>query len=286
MDIFDNRRCELGEGAFWHPERQQFFWFDILSSTLMSQDKGQPVAWQFDEYVSAAGWISRNELMVASETALWKLDLSTDARERLVPLSADKPHLRSNDGRADPWGGFWIGTMGKKAETEAGSIWRYYRGEMRELFPKISITNAICFDAGRELAYFADTKLGLVWSQRLDAATGWPIGSPELYLDLSGEGLSPDGAVTDADGNFWNAQWGASRVAQYGPDGRFLGAETFDATRISCPAFGGPDFGMLFATSAQQGLDVEGRQAEPHAGMTFSRKVNVRGIAEPQVILG
>lgn len=286
MSVFDNRRCELGEGAFWHPERQQFFWFDILGRTLFSRVADEAFHWDFDELVSAAGWISRDELLIASEAALWTLDLASNRREKLVPLSADKPHLRSNDGRADPWGGFWIGTMGKSAEQEAGSIWRYYKGEMRELFPRISITNAICFDAPRELGYFADTRLGLVWSQRLDPATGWPVGSPDVFLDLKADGLSPDGAVIDADGNFWNAQWGASRVASYAPDGRFLGAETFEATRISCPAFGGADLDSLFATSAQQGMDAAARDAEPMAGMTFQRKVATRGVAEPQVILG
>lgn len=286
MAVFDERRCELGEGAFWHPERQQFFWFDILAGKLHAQDGGKPVSWDMGEFASAAGWISRDELMIASETALWKLDLVTNAREKLVPLSADMPHLRSNDGRADPWGGFWIGTMGKSAQQEAGSIWRYYKGEMRELFPKISITNAICFDAAREIAYFADTRPGLVWSQRLDAATGWPVGSPEVYLDLASEGLSPDGAVVDAAGNFWNAQWGAGRVACYAPDGTFIGAETFDASNISCPAFGGAELDTLFATSAQQGMDDDARKAEPGAGMTFHRKIAARGLAEPRVILG
>lgn len=286
MAVFDERRCELGEGAFWHPERQQFFWFDILAGKLHAQDGGKPVSWDMGEFASAAGWISRDELMIASETALWKLDLVTNALEKLTPLSADMPHLRSNDGRADPWGGFWIGTMGKSAEHQAGSIWRYYKGEMRELFPKISITNAICFDAAREIAYFADTDLARVWSQRLDAATGWPVGSPELFLDLTADGLWPDGAVVDAAGNFWNAQWGAGRVACYAPDGTFIGAEAFDASNISCPAFGGADLDTLFATSAQQGLDDEARKAEPGAGMTFHRKIAARGVAEPRVILG
>ena len=34
MMIHDNRQCQLGEGAFWHPERRQFFWFDILGKRL------------------------------------------------------------------------------------------------------------------------------------------------------------------------------------------------------------------------------------------------------------
>ena len=287
MTVFDPRRCELGEGALWHPLRQQLFWFDITGGALLSRENGRELRWDFGECVSAAGWIDRDQLLVASETALWRFEIATGAREVVVPLSADAPQLRSNDGRADPWGGFWIGTMGKKSEDRAGSIWRLWRGELRELFPGLSITNAICFDAAREIAYFADTRPGTVWSQPLDPATGWPKGEPRVFLALGGTGFNPDGAVTDAEGRFWNAQWGAGRVACYGPDGAFLGAEHFGAARLTCPAFGGAAFDTLFATSAQQGMDAAARAAEPEAGATFTRLLpEIRGLAEPAVVLG
>ena len=287
MTVFDQRRCELGEGALWHPLRRQIFWFDILGKGLLSRDGDRELRWSFDELVSAAGWIDREHLLVASETALWRFNVETGARERVVPVSAELVHLRSNDGRADPWGGFWIGTMGKNSENRAGSIWRLWGGELRKLFSGISIANAICFDAERELAYFADTGLGTVWSQGLDPAAGWPSDEPRVFLQLGGTGFNPDGAVVDSEGRFWNAQWGAGRVACYGPDGAFLREERFDAGQLSCPAFGGEDFHTLFVTSAQQGMDAAAREAEPNAGATFGRHLpDVRGTREPAVVLG
>jgi sugar lactone lactonase YvrE len=56
----------------------------------------------------------QNTLLVATETDLVRFDLETGAQERVAPLEAGNPATRSNDGRADPFGGFWIGTMGKK----------------------------------------------------------------------------------------------------------------------------------------------------------------------------
>ncbi|NTB87533.1 SMP-30/gluconolactonase/LRE family protein [Agrobacterium tumefaciens] len=262
-DVFDPRHCELGEGALWHPERQCLFWFDILVNRLFGRDGDQALQWQFAENVFAAGWLSRDELLVASETGLWRLNLTSDVRERVAEFPAE-PHLRSNDGRADNW----IGTMGKRSEQEAGIIWRYYRGEMRAIYPGISIPNAVCFDAGRSLAYFADTRRKTTWHVRLDAE-GWPVASPEIFLDLNDAGLSPDGALIDAQGNFWNAQWGACRVACYAPDGREIAVEHFAASRISCPAFGGKDLDLLFATSAFQGMSSDARRDEPNAGATF-----------------
>ena len=138
--IFDSTPCELGEGALWHPGRQALFWFDILNQSLLSQDQDGPRQWRFPELVSAAGWVTDEVLLIAGERDLFLFELESEEIETLCLLEQDKPKNRPNDGRADPFGGFWIGTMGKKAEAKAGAIYRYYRGELRQLFGGITIT--------------------------------------------------------------------------------------------------------------------------------------------------
>ncbi len=274
MQVFDDRVCALGEGPLWHPKRQELFWFDILGKRLLSKSQ----IWEFDEHVSSAGWVDEDTLLMASESALWRFDIRLGERERVVPLEADNPATRSNDGRADPFGGFWIGTMGKAAEPRAGAIYRYYRGELRKLYPDITVSNAICFSPDGSHAYFADTWTRRVMRQVLDDH-GWPKGEPEEFLDLREDGLNPDGAVVDAGGGFWNAQWGASLVACYDADGSCLHAVEVPATQASCPAFGGPHLSTLFVTSAADGVD------EGQGGMTFAIELDVKGQAEHQVIL-
>lgn len=278
VEIFDSRACALGEGPLWHPRRQQLFWFDILGMRLMTQQAGRPVQWQFDEHVSAAGWVDDDTLLIASETRLSRFDLSTGDSTFVVGLEADQPLTRSNDGRADPWGGFWIGTMGKQAEPGLGAIYRFHQGELRRLFGSITISNAICFSPDRRHAYFTDTPTRRIMRQALDGE-GWPDGEPELLLDLTDEQLNPDGTVVDAGGCLWIAQWGASRVARYGPDGRFLSCLDLPATQITCPAFGGPNLKSLFATSAADGV------TETHGGQTFACPTEIRGQQEHRVIL-
>lgn len=276
--IHDHTICALGEGPLWHPERNELFWFDILGKRL-HRSGVNPI--QFDEPVSAAGWVDGNTLIVASATALWSFDIATNRRDRLVGLEADNPVTRSNDGRADPYGGFWIGTMGIEAEDDAGAIYRYYKGELRQLFAPITISNAICFAPDGGHALFTDTPTQKIMKVGLDS-DGWPAADPEVWLDLSGTDWRPDGAVIDADGNFWNAQWGASRVACYGPDGQMIEAIGFGASQTTCPAFGGPDFGTLFCTSAAIGLDTS---RNPNQGKTFACETRARGQAEHRVLL-
>lgn len=277
--VFDPTQCRLGEGPLWHPLRKQLFWFDILGKKLLTHADGRTRHWQFDEHVSAAGWISETELMIASETALFRFDLTSGARRTLVELDVDNPATRSNDGRADPWGGFWIGTMGKNGEPDAGAIYRYYRGDLRRLVDSITISNAICFAPDRSCAYYCDTRQRRIMRQPLEPENGWSKGDADVFVDLSSDGLNPDGAVVDALGNLWNAQWGAGRVAQYDPKGHFVQAVEFPASQISCPAFGGPDLSTLFATSAAHGL----RPATEADGRTFAAEIDAKGQPEFQV---
>jgi sugar lactone lactonase YvrE len=276
--VFDNRCCTLGEGPLWHPERRQLFWFDILGKRLLTRDDDGPRHWQFGEHVSAAGWIDRDTLLIASETALFRFDIETGAREDLVALEADNPATRSNDGRADPLGGFWISTMGKTAEPGAGAIYRFFEGALHQLHADLTIPNAICFSPDGRFAYFVDTVQRRIQRQRLDGA-GWPAEAPEVFVDLTRERLNPDGAVVDAEGCLWNAQWGAGRVARYAPDGRFLSALAFPATHVSCPAFGGRSLTTLFATSATEGIDAPA----DGDGLTYSVETGIIGQAEHQV---
>lgn len=272
--IFDDTQCQLGEGPLWHPERQQLFWCDILNHRLHS--KGQH--WQFDTYVSAAGWVDRDTLLVASARALHRFDILTGDHEEICPLEADNPVTRSNDGRADPQGGFWIGTMGIDAEDGAGAIYRYYKGELRQLFAPITISNAICFAPDGKTAYFTDTPTQRIMRVALDAK-GWPDGDPVLHIDLSATNFRPDGAVVDMAGNLWNAQWGNARVAGYAPDGTFIMAHDFPAKQTTCPAFGGPDMRRLHCTSAATGLD-----GDDH-GKTFAIETEITGQKEHRVLL-
>lgn len=279
--IFDDRPCALGEGPLWHPLRQQLFWFDILGHRLLTRSGEEQQEWHFSEMVSAAGWTAKDELLIASETRLFRFDLSTGRETTVASLEQEKPGNRSNDGRADPQGGFWIGTMGKSAEQGQGAIWRFYKGELRLLFSGISISNSISFPPDGRTAQFSDTLLGKVFRVALDA-DGWPKTDPEVFLDLTREGLEPDGAVVDAAGLTWLAEWGAARVAAYAKDGTRVRSVAFDAPHTSCPAFG---FDTLYCTSALQGMDAPARAKYPLAGMTFMAPGVARGQNEHQVIL-
>jgi sugar lactone lactonase YvrE len=281
--IYDDRTCDLGEGPLWHPERGQLFWFDITAGRLMSRGADGPEEWVFPEMVSALGWVDRDRMVMAGESGLWALNLETGARTLLVDPGTG-PAIRSNDGRADRQGGFWWSTMGKATEPGAAAFWRWHRGEVRCLFPGLTIPNAATFSPDGRTAYFADTLTHRVMQVALDAA-GWPKGTPEVFLDLTAERLLPDGALVSADGTFWLALWGAGRVTGFAPDGTVVRQIDLPAPHATCPAFGGADGRTLFVTSARQGMSMQALAGCASAGMTFALADVAEGLPEPGVIL-
>ena len=284
MSLFDDRLCILGEGPLWHPLRKQLFWFDIMGKALLSRVGEESFRWDFDDYVSAGGWVDHDRLLIASYSSLLVFNIETGGTEKLCDLEADKPGNRCNDGRADPYGGFWIGTMGLKSEPKAGAFYRYYRGELRKLFADITVTNGACFSPDRQWACFTDTKTRQMMRVALDGY-GWPKGEPELYLDFREEDLNIDGAVFDAAGNVWIAHWGIHSVRAYGADGQMVHEEKFPATRVSCPAFGGEDYRTLYVTSARSGAAPKELERDVLAGATFVCEVPFEGQKENQVLL-
>ena len=115
---------------------------------------------------------------------------------------------------------------------------------------------------------------------------GWPVGEPEVWLDLAGKPFGADGAVIDADGNIWNAQWDGWRVACYAPDGTLLREIPINAAHTSCPAFGGPDLTTLYCTTAGGRVSDADRARSQDHGKVFFEEGVAKGQAEHRVILG
>jgi sugar lactone lactonase YvrE len=287
VEILDETRCELGEGPTYDPAQDKVWWFDIVGKRLFQHDFAAATTTIHDLPLMASmlGVIDERTQLLATENGLYIRDTATGVLTLHQPLEADNPATRSNDGRVHPSGAIWIGTMGKRAEQAAGAIYWFFKGELRQLYPEISIPNSICFSPDGGTAYFADTRVAKLMAVRVDPINGLPSGEPRLLFDYGVQKSGLDGSVVDADGVIWNACWGASRINVISPQGALLQTLPVPAQQPSCPAFIGRDLGRLLVTSAWQGMDDARRAEDKHAGKTFVLDVAVRGRAEPRVVL-
>lgn len=273
--------CVLGEGPLWHPQIMQLFWFDIPNCRLYACDElgAATGEWSFDEPASAAGWVDDKTLLVATASGLNKFNISWGQLTPIVKIEATNPLTRSNDGRTGPDGSFWIGTMALDQTIGAGAYYRHTQGGLNQLFDKVSIPNATCFSPDGGTAYLSDTRKRIIWRWPLDKS-GAPIGDREVHIDLRDQGLNPDGAVCDSEGYLWNAQWGASRLARYAPDGSLERVVELPVSQPTCPAFGGKDLKTLFVTSATEGLSQKELDKNPESGKIIFFSSEVSGMPE------
>ena len=281
--IFDDRICGLGEGPLWHPTRQKLYWVDIPNKTILAKGGSSSALLRFDEIFSALGWVDENHLFAASETGLYKMHADTGSRELVCAVEAELTSNRSNDGRTDPWGGFWIGTMSKNAEAGAGSVYRWYKGELRTVTTGMTVTNGTCFDKDRGLAYFVDSARKLMFRVKLDD-NGWSLGEPEIFMDTGKSNETIDGAIVDTKGHIWAAMWEGSAVAEYSPEGKKMGDIPTHTPLTTCPAFGGPEGQDLYVTTASVGMKNTPATSVPH-GTTLLYKNAVSGVLEPKVLI-
>ncbi|UOK70119.1 SMP-30/gluconolactonase/LRE family protein [Ancylobacter polymorphus] len=280
-------RCHLGEGPAYDAARDTAWWFDIVEKRLYEARlaTGDIAVHTLPVMASALAVVDAERQLLATEAGLMLRDVASGRLETLAAVEADKPGTRSNDARVHPSGTFWFSTMGRKAETGAGTVYAFHAGAVIPLFPAVTIPNAICFSPDGAIGYFADTAIGELYRVRLDPGSGLPLEAPTLLHRHAGEG-GLDGAVTDAEGLIWCAIWGGGRLNAYSPAGDLVRSVPTPAHQTSCPVFVGPGFDRVLVTSAWQDMNEVARAGDPEHGRTFLLDIGAKGRAEPHVRLG
>lgn len=278
VDVAIDARADLGEGPVWDTERQELHWVDVTRNLIHSyrpsggavraRDVGQPVG--------AVAPRARQEGLIAAVRDGFAV---VDEQGRCVFVArpeADNPLTRMNDGKVDPSGRFWAGTMAFDERPGAGSLYRLEpSGRVERVLTGLSISNGMDWTEDRSRMFFIDSPTQRVDMFDFDDATG-AIRRRRTFCEVTGDGV-PDGMTVDADGGVWVAVWGGSCVRRYSPSGALVESIEVPASQVTSCAFGGSDLRDLYITSAAGGLTTEQRLHEPHAGALFVCRPDANG---------
>ena len=281
--ILCNTASVLGEGPTYDPDTDTVWWFNILGKELheLNLTTGRKDVHALPMMASVLARIDAGRQLLATEEGLFVRDVTSGALTFYAALEAGKPENRSNDGRTHISGALWIGTMGKRAEIQAGAIYHVANGRVTKIFDGVTIPNSICFSPDGSFGYFTDTRISRLMRVLLDPQTGLPAGEPIVLVDSTEEPGGIDGSVCDADGYIWNARWGSGFVDRYSPDGLRIERYRVPAMQASCPAFIGRNADRLAVTSAWEGLDDNARSLQPQAGALMELGIAVKGVFDP-----
>jgi sugar lactone lactonase YvrE len=267
----DRPPSELGESPVWLDDRNAFAWVDIQAGLVevLAVATGHVRTIPLGEMVGSIAPTRSGNLVAAIATGFVHVDLETGRVRRLATLERVDPTIRMNDGKADPWGRFWAGTMGIDKRPGAGTLYCLEPDlTVRVEVAPVTISNGLDWSDDRATFFYVDTP-----TQRIDRFALDPSGlelhdrRPFAELDLAHG--APDGLTLDASGGLWLALWGGFAVVGYGAGGEIEARIPIPASHVTSCAFGGPDLGDLYITSAYSELSAAERAAQPHAGRLF-----------------
>lgn len=275
---------ELGEGVIWDAAGAAVWWTDIQGSTLYRyspQDK-KLEQWATPERLGSFALVANSDKLICGfASGFAYFNPVKGAIQWLSKIEQDNPGTRLNDGRADRQGRFWAGSMVEVGEQGAGALYSVdHKLRVSSQISGLTISNGLCWSPDGKLMYHTDTPSRSIYRYDFDTVSG-AISNQSLLVRTE-KGCFPDGATVDAKGYIWSAQWGASRVVRYNPEGETDFILPLPVSQPTCVAFGGSDLNRLFVTSAYEGLDAEARATQPEAGNLFIFETDIKGIADPQ----
>lgn len=258
ISVFTHTQNQLGESPLWHPLLDTLFWVDIDKKLLFKKPlssfknafDSDPKSLEMPNTVTALAWLDSQHLLLGTDVGIYRYHIENNTHELIAELENDQPNMRSNDGRADPWGGFWLSTMDVEATPGKGKIYRYFEKNITCLVQNLTIPNGICFDESRLRAYYSDSKAGCIYQFDLNNETGEVLGKPRLFYKFEESDLEPDGCIVDNKGNLWLAAWGKGCVICLSAKAEVLRIIEVNTVNPTCTAFGGKHAELLFVTSA------------------------------------
>jgi sugar lactone lactonase YvrE len=268
-----------GEAPLWDPGTETLWWIDIEGQRLLgfSPEGGREQAHNLPSMPGLIVARRTGGLVIGLEDGLHAVESAQGLGERLVAVEPDDARTRLNDGKADPAGRVWFGSMDKTGcGATIGSLYRLdLNGAVDRYRRDVGIPNAIAFAPDGRTLYFADSRTRTVEAFSYDPETGEP-GASRLFVRYE-EGESPDGTCVDSQGALWIAVIGGSRLERRLPDGSLDTIVRLPVSRPTMPMLGGRDKRTLFVTSQRRYLSREQLQAEPFAGDLLAVRVDVPG---------
>ena len=280
--------CLLGESPMWHPQEQALYWCDIPGRRLHRLDPATGAARQWDFPVEPASVAPALDgtLLLAMRDGLWRFDPATGVRERLAAPPYDPATERFNDGKCDPQGRFWVGTIYEPRDPALAALYCWDGAALSRRADGITVSNGLAWGVDGHTMYWSDTKAHTVYAFDFDPVEGrlsrrrtfaeFPRRVPDQPLDAYGG--RPDGAAVDSEGCYWVAMFEGQRLLRLAPTGEVLQEVRLPVRCPTMPCFGGPDLKTLYITTAREKRPAEELAVQPLAGCVLALRVAVPGL--------
>jgi len=269
----------FGEGPCWHAQEKVLYWVNILGKTLHRYDPQSCTdhTWNVGQLVGTVAPRASGGLLLALQHGFAFFDSSSGAIKHLVPAET-RPDTRFNDGKCDPAGRFWCGSMDIQEEKSIGTFYRMDADQsVTKIESNLGISNGMGWSPHRTTMYHIDSATRCVFAYDYDLKTG-NVANRRVAFQLEESQGYPDGMTTDSEGMLWIAHWAGACVCRWNPaTGTLLERHDTPAPHTSACCFGGDDLSELYITSARKELTDQQLTDFPESGCLFRLKTSVCG---------
>ncbi|MCE6991066.1 SMP-30/gluconolactonase/LRE family protein [Dyadobacter sp. CY323] len=264
--------CHLGEGPVWDPADQRILWVDITEGKIhqfFTKEKKHKV-FSAGQMVGAIAFTGGGELIAALQHGFFSINLETQRMRAIADPEANLPGNRFNDGKCDPAGRFWAGTMSVHDEEKAGKLYVLdTNGSVSVKIEDVTCSNGMAWSPDHKTFYYIDTGAQEVVAYDYNIENA-DITNKRSVIKIAPEEGFPDGMTVDHEGMLWVAIWGGWKVQRYDPGhGQLLDEIHLPVSLVTSCTFGGENLEDLYITTARKDLSEPDLRAQPLAGSLF-----------------
>ncbi|MDZ8109312.1 MAG: SMP-30/gluconolactonase/LRE family protein [Nostoc sp. DedQUE12a] len=272
-------RARLGEGPIWDSTKKLLYWIDIFNHRVHQFDPttGKDRFFDVGDVVGAIATAGRDRLIITLRRHLAFLNTQTGEVTPILEVEANMPNNRINDGKCDPQGRFWFGSMSTIEKPDA-NLYRYDTdGSLHLMETGLTISNGLGWSPDQKIFYLTDSPKQKIYAYDFNSVTG-NITNRRIFVDLTHESFHPDGLTIDSQGNIWSAMWNGWCVIRFNPKGEEILRIKLPVPLVTSCTFGGEDLQTLYITTASVGLSQAEIDKSFYSGDLFALQTDVTGL--------
>ncbi len=273
----------LGEGTLWVPSHNSIYFVDIKKKNILSFNikSNKKKVYKLDKEIGFIAHVRNNIFLLGLKSEIRIINLKNRKTLKSIKIEADKPFNRINDGKTDPKGRIWFGTMDNpQRKLKNGALYCLDKKlKLHKVDKKYYITNGPAF-INNDTFLHADSGLRIVYKIKINKK--YKIIKKNKFLKISKNEGSPDGMTMDSKKNIWICHYGGACISVFNLKGKRIHKINLPAKNITNCTFGGYDNKQIFITSALKGMKKNELKKYNFSGSLFKVKTNMKGLVSKQ----
>ena len=279
-------RCTLGEGTLWVDEHNSIYFVDIKKKKICSFNikiKKKKI-FKVNKEIGFIAHIKDHIFILGLQGELRIQNLKSKKILKSIKIEPNLKLNRINDGKTDPAGNLWFGTMDNlERKIEKGSLYKLDKNfKLIKVDKNYRITNGPAF-IDQYNFYHTDSPKKTIYKIKINKNN--KIISKKIFKKFSIKDGAPDGMTLDKNKNLWVAHFHGACISVFNKKAKLIHRIQFPAKNITNCAFGGKNTKELYVSTATKGMSKADLRKFRYSGFLFSVKTNARGVLQKKFII-